>query len=972
MADQHALVMTDVVDSTPLAERLDDQSLSALWDAHDRMARKLMRRFHGREIDSSDGFLLLFDEASDALDYVCAYHAAIRDLPVPLQARAGLHVGPLVMRSNDAEDVSLGAKPLAIEGVAKPLVARVAAIAQGGQTLLTAEAHASLSRPMQGIEERHWWRLKGLEQPVRLFELVNPAGATKELRDSDKGWRVFQRDGVWLPLREQRHSLPADPDVFVGRGTELGAIRRRFDAGSKLVSLLGIGGVGKTRLARKFGWTWLGEYPGGVWFCDLSSARALEGVCHAVAQGLEVPLGRTEPVVQLGEALVGHGSCLVILDNFEQTIDAAEPTLGRWMERAPDARFLVTSRERLALRGESVLHVDAMDPDESGALFRLRAASARGEPLAASEDGASIAALVKLLDGLPLAIELAAARAPVMSVGDMLQRMHDRFALLVSSRARYGRQTTLRAAFDWSWDLLQPTEKSALAQLTVFEGSFSMRAAEAVVSLPPGGEQVIDLIQLLVEQSLVRRRVHGRFDLLASLREYAQEKLAATDAFPGSGPQAVNGAATRHAAYFASLSEAEAVAHGFADMDNLVAACRFSAAQGHAALAIDSLESTWQVLRRRGPFSLGLALANAVAAVPSLGRAASARVDRVRAAALRGMGQRSEALVSIRRALEAALAEGDRHTEARVRSHLGDLQAISGDAGDARTELELALVLARQVEDRELEGEVLTHLGILHERNGSLGAARASYEAALVLARAAGDRHGEVANLGNLGALHADQGRTAEALEHYGGALTLSREVDDKQREGDILCNLGLLHFVQGRLAEARACLEASQEVAQEMGYVRLGVVAMCNLGIVLGALGEGAAARAAFEGALANARAIGDQRSEGQALSYLGVLLARQGHPTNAEGALDQAEQVLTAAGDRLSLGILQCHRAEAAYLARDVARGRSCLDAACGLALELQVEPQSELGLALTRVCEMIGETCESVSAPLPGSIA
>jgi predicted ATPase len=156
------------------------------------------------------------------------------------------------------------------------------------------------------------------------------------------------------------------------------------------------------------------------------------------------------------------------------------------------------------------MHIDALDPDESDALFRFRATSARGEPLSAKE-ATSVSALVRLLDGLPLAIELAAARATVMSVADILKRMNDRFALLVSGRARHDRQATLRAAFDWSWDLLSPPARSTLAQLSVFEGSFTVSAAEAVVSVDPEpgsrrAAMVIDVVQLLVEQSLVRRR----------------------------------------------------------------------------------------------------------------------------------------------------------------------------------------------------------------------------------------------------------------------------------------------------------------------------------------------------------------------------------------------------------------------------------------------------------------------------------
>ncbi|MEO5882210.1 MAG: tetratricopeptide repeat protein [Caldimonas sp.] len=934
-----------------------------------------MRQFRGREIDNSDGFLLLFDDPSDALDYVFAYNAALRELPVPMQARAGLHVGPVVMRSNDAEDVSRGAKPLAIEGVAKPLVARIASLAQGGQVLLTAEAQAALTRPVAGMEERHWWRMKGVEQPVRLYEVVAPGGAAPELRDSDKGWRVFQRDALWLPLRELRHSLPADPDAFVGRQPALNAIRRRFEAGSKLVSLLGIGGVGKTRLARKYAWIWLGDYPGGVWFCDLSSARTLEGVCHAVAQGLDVPLGRTDPVVQLGDALAGRGACLVILDNFEQVIEAAEPTLGRWLERAPAARFLVTSRERLALRGESVMHVDTMNQGESGTLFRFRAASARGEPLSAEEDGTSIAALVKLLDGLPLAIELAAARATTMSVAEMLKRMNDRFALLVSSRSRYDRQTTLRAAFDWSWDLLTPPERSILAQLSVFERSFTIAAAEAVVLTEPAPGTArrlaaIDVLQMLVEQSLVRRREDGRFDLIPSLREYAAERLAAARSAEGDGPSVANGTATRHAAYYASLDEQEAAAEGHANVDNLVAACRHGVAQGQPGHAINALEASWYALRRRGPFSVGLVLAESCITLTRRDRAPRARVAHIRGAALRVLGRREEALAVLREALADASACGDLRTEARARSLLGDLYIASGDTPAASTELQQALALARQIGDTRLECEALTHFGNLFESVSDLAQARANYKAALDVAHRGGDRQNEGAALGNLGALDADQGRVADALERYEHALAISREVGDKHREGDILCNLGLLHYVRGRLGQSRSCLLDSLRVAQEMGYVRLGVVVMCNLGIVREAIGETTEAREAFEGALTAARATGERRSEGQVLSYLGALLARNGQASAAAELLTQAENVFAEGSDGLSLGILRCHRAEAACLAQDRESAREHLREARRLSVELAAEPQSELGLALARVSSLL-ETPWPEAASAPSSV-
>ena len=169
--------------------------------------------------------------------------------------------------------------------------------------------------------------------------------------DSAKAYRVVLRDGLWLPRADIATSLAAERDSFVGRKDTLTELAKRFESGSRLVSITGIGGAGKTRLARRFGWTWLGHFPGGVWFCDLASAQTIDGIVHAVAQGLDMPLGRADPIAQLGNAIAGRGRCLVILDNFEQIAQLADSTLGAWVDCAPAACFLVTTRVVLGLSG---------------------------------------------------------------------------------------------------------------------------------------------------------------------------------------------------------------------------------------------------------------------------------------------------------------------------------------------------------------------------------------------------------------------------------------------------------------------------------------------------------------------------------------------------------------------------------------------------------------------------------------------
>ena len=230
------------------------------------------------------------------------------------------------------------------------------------------------------------WRLKGLPQPLELFEAGTQGAPFTPPPDAEKAYRVVQRGEVWLPARELHHSVPAERDAFVGRNAALQELARRYESGARLVSLVGIGGCGKTRLATRFGWAWLGEHPGGTWYCDLAPARTVEGLCSAVAQGLQIPLGGEDALLQLGHAIAARGPCLMILDNFEQLARLAESTLGHWLERAPEARFLVTTREVLGIAGEEALALAPLPMAEARALFLRRAAAARHDFNPGAED----------------------------------------------------------------------------------------------------------------------------------------------------------------------------------------------------------------------------------------------------------------------------------------------------------------------------------------------------------------------------------------------------------------------------------------------------------------------------------------------------------------------------------------------------------------------------------------------------------
>jgi predicted ATPase/class 3 adenylate cyclase/Tfp pilus assembly protein PilF len=961
MSEVLALLQTDVVGSTALSGRLGDAATAALWSEHDRAARDLLRSCRGREIDKSDGFLLLFASAADALEYALGYQRALAGLSVPLLARAGLHVGPVTTRANSHEDIAHGAKPLEVDGLAKPTTARVMALAQAGQTLLTADAKAALGATARRLQAHGHWRLKGLEQPIELFEASADDHFHPPPPDTDKAYRVVRRQDLWLTLAEVRHSLPAERDPFIGREAALRELARRFEAGARMISLLGIGGTGKTRLAQRYGWSWLGDFPGGVWFCDLSQARNLDGIVHAVAHGLDVPLGRDDPVAQLGAAIDRRGPCLLILDNFEQVAALAPATVGVWLDRAAQARFILTTREVLGLPGEEAMAVAPLEPLDAATLFRQRAAAARSDFRPSADDERAIDPLVRLLDGLPLAIELAAARVRIMPPRTLLARMRERFELLTSRGGRLSRQATLRGAFDWSWDLLTTPEKAALAQLSVFEGGLTLEAAESVVDVSDqeAAPAALELLQSLVDKSFVRHVSDQRFDLLWSVKEYAAEHLRSAGRYPGSGADAVRTAEQRHSRHFAQLGEKRAILDACVELDNLIAACRRAAAVGDAETAIGALEGAWAALRLRGPFRVGIELAQTVVSSVTLAPRTASRVERVAARRCR------PAAASAKRAsgFQAAVARGPRGRRSRMRRPalhgLGWTYAQDGQVDEARVQLEAALKVARALGDRGLQCDVLNELGHLHGYLGALDEARGHYESALAIAQAAGDRRWEGGSLGNLGQLLANQGRLPQAKGYYERAVLIARELGDRNWEGNALCNLGLLHHAERQMDDARNALEAALAIARDLGHARLEGIVLCNLGIVCASLGDPATARTRYEAALEVARSLGDRRSEGQFITYLGLLHAREHRPADATACLDTGEVLLRALQDRISLGILLCSRAEAEHLAGRHDAAHAALREAEALAQAADPGADSEFGQSLDGTRALLGAT-------------
>ena len=934
------LLLCDVVDSTALTERLGDAGSLALWINHDSQARDLLACWRGREVDKTDGLFAIFDGVADALGFATAYHQALAAMDPPLRARAAIHRAAVLLRETPAADVARGAKPLDVDGIAKPLTARMCALALGGQTLVSETAAAALAAAPRLVALGHW-RFKGVSEPMALFEpAAHPLGPPP---DVEKAWRVTRDGKRWLPTREVPHSLPAERDGFVGRRPALAELAAAFADGTRLVTVLGVGGTGKTRLAQRHGWDALGGHPGGVWYCDLSQSVSLDGIVHAVAQGLQLPLGASDAVQQIGNAIASRGAVLVILDNFEQVARHAEATLGRWLAQAGAATFLVTSREVLGIGGERTMALPPLPEDDGAELFVRRARDAVADFSPGDDDRAVIAELVRLLDGLPLSIELAAARVRVMTPRAMLSRMGERFKLLATPGGRRDRQSTLRATLDWSWDLLSEAERAALAQLSVFEGGFTLEAAEAVLELSAldAAPWVVDVVQALVQKSWVRHASGRRFGILRTVQDYAAMALAVQ------GPQAVAQAAQRHSQYFAFISERAAISDRCADADNLVSACRRATTDGAAQVAVGALGNAWAVLRLTGPFGLALELADLAIRQLALDADGRARVEIAAASALDALGQGQAAHARLLATLSSMPT--DSMMRARVPCVLGEIASNLGQLDEAADLLMQALRSAEVQADVETQCRAHNALGWLAYWRSESTQARTHYLQALELARELGDLRWEGGLLGNLGVLDHTLGHHAEALSYYERALLLAHETGDRRWEANARCNLGLVQHEMGRSDAAREHLASALASARHMGHRKLEGTVLCNLGHVCESLRDLPAARANYERAVEIASGSGDRRGEGVYRAHLGLLLARLGLAGEARSCLLAGAVHLRQSDDRAVLSLLCAKQALSEAVLGDAAAGLDALAEAEAHALHSPPEPASELAAAL-----------------------
>ena len=655
-------------------------------------------------------------------------------------------------------------------------------------------------------------------------------------------------------------NLPAPVSSFIGREAELAAVRALV-GGSRLVTLTGAGGAGKTRLGLQVAAGLADGTGDGVWFADLAPVGDPDLVAVTVADVLGVRQEPGRPVADTLVEAVGGQSLLVLLDNCEHVIGACAKLADALLRGCPDLALLATSREPLGIDGEHIYRVPSLgvpaDGDDAGTIRAAEAvrlledrAAAQGAPLAWGEETAAVAGRIcRRLDGIPLAVELAAARLRVMSAAELDARLDERFLLLTGgSRAALPRQQTLRAMVDWSWELLTGAERAVLARLSVFAGGFALAAAEAAAASDdvPAAE-VLGQLGALVDKSLVQfgdtGTGPGRYRLLDTVRQYAASQLDAQ------APAVAQAARIAHRDYYMALAEAAApqlrgpdqvgwLDRLDAELGNLRAAIAFSQTQPDPEPGLRLASSLCLYWRARGHAAEGADALQTLLDAPAAQEATLLRARALVAAAglLDKTGGYTIAGDYCQEALAIAAAADDEHLVAELLYMRAWILLRQGDPDAALPMIERGLGMARRLGATHLVSCLLWTRSYATAREGDhAGAARDTAEA-LRLFRQAGDRLQVGATLGNLGYYELAAGDLDAARRHLAESLDIARAL---KARSDIVygtVNLGLAEYLNGSPG-AEALFAESFGLARRMGMKAS--MAYALLGLALAGHGD-------------------------------------------------------------------------------------------------------------------------------------
>ena len=892
------LLFSDIGGSTHLAQRLGEKYVQVL-ERHQHILRETFIKWNGHEVSTpGDSFFAVFSRATDAISAaVEAQYALAKETwaeDVRLQVRLGIHTGEPMLVNRD------------YVGVDVHRAARICAAAYPGQVLLSNETRVMVERqlPQEAtLRELGKYRLKDLNEPEHLYQLVIPG------LPSD-----------FPPLKSLEvmpNNLPIQLTSFIGREREIDEIRQLLNS-ARLVTLTGAGGTGKTRLAievtRKIG----DQYPEGVWVVDFAVLPEPSLIWQSIASVLAVREEPNRSLVQTLTDFLRAKKLLLLFDNCEHLISACAQVAGALLQACPHLQILATSREPLGISGENQYYVptlttpqidtelflEQLSRTEAVRVFIDRAVMVRPTFKVTKTNALAVAQICRRLDGIPLAIELAAARVKGLSVEQIAERLDDRFSLLsTGNRTALQRHHTLRATIDWSYNLLSEKERILLSRLSVFAGGWVVESATEVCLVVQIEERdVLNLLLNLSDKSLViieEQQGETRYRFLETIRQYALEKLAE------SGEERL--VRNRHLDYFIHFAE-EAERNYRSDKqlfwfrvmererDNFRAALDY-------VLHTDQVESSLRLVGAafwlwffQGPWSEGQIW------------------------------------------VESVLAKApDLHTKAgaKVLMALGLLQFAQSNYSAARTNLESSLSIWQELDDKWWSAFILGFLG-LAQRPHDQQAASHSFKESLRLATETGDDWILAFALWNSGenALYIKNLSDAESMLNQ--SLELGQALGDRMLQNEALRALGEVYETKQEYGKAVNLYRESLAIVQELRDITNVSHLYFNVGRALQLAGDHQRAKDYFLDALLQSRQLGKKAGEVRALAGLGVVAA-------AEGEAERAVTLLTASRSLFAKLGLSFPSAQSTWLERHLEASRAQLGEEKFAAVEAQAQIMS-----------------------------
>ena len=943
------LAFTDIEGSTGLWEKLGAGFQSHL-NRHNEILRECIGANRGFEVKTEgDAFMVAFNHAADGVGFAADVQRRLATHPWPdavgdLRVRVGVHTGEPILQRDPGGRVDYFGPPV-------NRAARICSAGHGGQVLLSDATRSAAGVNCDGLllSDLGEHRLRGLERAERLWQML-PA----ELHERE-----------FPPPRTQsiaHTNLPVGGDAFIGRTQDMARLRDCLLSNARVVTLCGAPGCGKSRLSQRAGRDLLPEFPGGVWYVDLQDAQDAESVAESIASVIGIARGG-DAIQAVETALALRERTLLILDSFEHLAPSAAGTVGRWSNTA-NACWLVVSRSLLSVSGERVVEigplgaparklrkisVDQAREHDAVKLFEARAREADPAFTLDESNALDIAAICAELEGIPLALELAARRVRILKPAQIHKQLTGRTtrktSFLVAQKGVPERQRTLFGAIDWSFRLLADHERDALLQATQFSGGFLLDAAESVIDLtkydaPP----VFEVIQSLRDKSLLRTTDDGlelRFTSWVSIREFCEHRWARD--IDEDSRQAFQ---ARHARHFADYAEhwderirstdaVEASNRVLSDMDNMLQGFDW-AGRHDPALAGRILKFAWRGLRASGAGSLFTSRAR------ELLDARNNLPQTLRADLLMQLAQTlhdASELADSDRIFQQAIACGVETDLFNARAHAfrGELLGSRGNPGEAKAEMQSSIDLLRRAQAFPELVDTICRLGVAFYSQGDFRAALEYFEEAVAIARSREDLPGIAGARARMGDALSELGESNDALKCYDEAEGLFRDLNDARGTLQVTANRASLRRNMGHSNAALQDLRDAEEIVRDMGDRRILAIICGNLGNVLLNLGDTDGALKSFDESAGLARQIQSYGSLCNALGNRGNALHRKRDRAGALQSFREAEKIARDIGDRHAVSVNVGNRGMIHGALGELDQAVACFEEAVAIAREI-----------------------------------